>query len=93
MPLQRVRFVKVEIDSFSRQFSKCSSVAGYCLENRITQDLFTIIIEIVIHTDLEEGEQAQAYFSYQPPATLIHDFLDRIHVVIKGIAILQLEGR
>ena len=93
MPFCGLCLIKIKITRLCRQFPKGMPVTGNRLDDRVIHHLLTIVIEIVIHADLQEGQQAKADFSNKLPALLINDFFDLFQIILEGILVFQLECR
>ena len=63
-------------------------IAGDCPYNRMVHHLLQIMIEIVIHADLQEGQQPEADLSHKLPALFINNLFDLFKIVLEGILVL-----
>ena len=71
--------VMVEPSPFRPDRRKRRGISAECLDHRIDEDLLTIFFKILVHDDLEKGQQTEIYFSDDSPSHGLNCFLDPSH--------------
>ena len=93
MPLCRLCFIKIKILHFLRKFTQRIPVTGYRPDNRIIHHLLAVIVQVMIHADLQERQQTKAHFPDQLPSFFVKYFFDLLQIALERVLVFQLKCR
>ena len=86
---------RVEIDLVrpGREIRQGLPVTGHGPQHRVAEDPFLVVVEVMVHADLQEGKQSEANLMDNPPAVPVRHLLHPGQVLLNGFPVLQVKGR
>ena len=93
MPLFRLSRIEICLFRSVRKIRKRLPVTRHCPQDRVTEDSLLVVIEVMVHADLQEGKQPETDLADNPPAMPVCQFLDLCQVLLNGFPVLQFKGR